>query len=304
MRERIVIKHAARTSTLILAGFLAMTSTCLCARGQGGGHGGSGGHGSGGHGGHSSGGSASRHSSGQSIGHSIGHSFAHVFGHRRQAASGAALAAIIPEHGRVSASPGSVLRVSDHPPRNRFVFRPAMGFFLRRRASGFGECLDGWFEHNFRFGDSWNCSSGSFFFDPFFFGWFSGSLSYGSAFGGATWFGGGTEPDSAVQSPAEPNTKYQRTISDATEETQNSSESATPSRNGVKAEIPITLLQLRDGSMYGLTDYWVKGGELHYRTTYGGENSLPFERIDFEKTVQLNVDRDVPFVLPPESAPR
>jgi hypothetical protein len=280
-----------------------MTSTCVCAGGQGaghgGGHGGTGGRSSSGHGGNSSGRRSSRHSSGQSI----GHSFAHLFGHRGQGAGAAALTAVPREHGKVSAPPESVLRVSDRRPRDRFVFRP-IGFFLRRRAFGFGGCLDGWFEHNLRFGDSWNCSSDGFFFDPFFFGWFSGSLSYGPGFGGTTWSRDGTEPTSAVQSPAEPNTAYQRTISDATDETANSSSSPTPPRNGVKAENSITLLQLWDGSMYGLTDYWVKDGELHYRTTYGGENSLPFGRIDFEKTVQLNADRDVPFVLPPQSVPR
>ena len=72
----------------------------------------------------------------------------------------------------------------------------------------------------------------------------------------------------------------------------------------MKAERPITLLQLRDGSMYGLTDYWVRDGELHYTTTYGGQNSLPFERIDFEKTMQLNAGRGLPFVLLPQSVPR
>jgi hypothetical protein len=297
------MKHAARASTLILRGLLAMTSTCVCAAGQGGGHGGSGGHGSSGHHGHSSGGSSSGHSSGQSMGHSIGHSFAHLFGHRGQGAGAAALTAIHPERGRVSAQPESVLRVSDRQPKDRFVFRPPIGFFLRRRAFGFGECLDGYFEHNLRFGDRWNCSSDDFFFDPFFFGWFSGSPSQGSAFGGI-WFRGGTGPDSAVWSPAEPNMAYQRTISGATNETANSGDSTTSSRNGVKAGKPITLLQLRDGSMYGLTDYWVKDGELHYRTNYGGEDSLPLERIDFAKTVQLNADRDVPFVLPPQPVPR
>jgi hypothetical protein len=294
------VKYAARALTLILAGFLAMTPTCVWAGGQGGGHGGSGGHGSSGHGGHSSRGSSRGHSSGQSI----GHSFAHVFGHRGQGASAAALTAVPQERGEISASPESVLRVLDRQPRDRFVFRPRNGFFLRRRGFGFGGCPDGRFELNFRLGDSWNCSSDGFFFDPFFFGWFSGSFSYGSAFGGTTWFAGGTEPDSAVESPAEPNTQYQRTISDATNDAPNSRDSTTPSRNGVKAESPITLLQLRDGSMYGLTDYWVKGDELHYRTTYGGENSVPFERIDFEKTAELNADHDAPFILPPRSVPR
>jgi hypothetical protein len=67
---------------------------------------------------------------------------------------------------------------------------------------------------------------------------------------------------------------------------------------------PITLLQLRDGSMYGLTDYWAKDGELHYTTTYGGQDSVPFERIDLEKTLQLDTDRGVPIVLPLQSVPR
>ena len=49
--------YAARTATVILAGFLAIASTCGRAAGQGGGHGGSGGgHGFGGHAGHSGGG--------------------------------------------------------------------------------------------------------------------------------------------------------------------------------------------------------------------------------------------------------
>jgi hypothetical protein len=87
-------------------------------------------------------------------------------------------------------------------------------------------------------------------------------------------------------------------------ETPNFSDGTMPSPNGMKAERPITLLQLRDGSMYGLTDYWISDGVLHYTTTYGGQNSLPFERIDLQKTVQLNANRDVPFVLLPQAVPR
>jgi hypothetical protein len=298
------MKYAARASTLILPGFLAMTLTCVRTGGQGGGHGGSGGHGSGGHGGHSSGGSSSGHSSGHSIGHSIGHSFGHIFGHHGQGARPAALTGAPPEHGKVTPSPESITRVLDRQPRNRFVFRPPIGFFPRRRGFGFGGCPYGWFDYNFRFGDNWNCFNDGFFFDPFFSGWSSGPLTCSPTFGGLTWFKGGTTPDSTVQSPAEPDPAYLPTNSDATNETPNSSGSATSSPNGMKVERPITLLQLRDGSMYGLTDYWVKDGELHYTTTYGGQNSLPFERIDFEKTEQLNADRDVPFELRPQSVPR
>ena len=181
--------------------------------------------------------------------------------------------------------------------------RPRIGLVPRRRIFGFGGCPYGWFDNNFRIGDNWNCSNDGFFFDPFFTGWFFGSLSDGPAFGGATWFEDGTTTDSTVESPAEPNSPYPRTNLDSTNETPSFSRN-TPSLSGMKAEQRITLLQLRDGSMYGLTDYWVKGDELHYRTTYGGENSVPFERIDFEKTAQLNADHDAPFILPPRSVPR
>jgi len=67
---------------------------------------------------------------------------------------------------------------------------------------------------------------------------------------------------------------------------------------------PITLLQLKNGWMYGLTDYWIEDGRLHYLTTYGGENSVPLEEIDFDKTVQLNAERGVEFVLRPKPQTR
>lgn len=70
------------------------------------------------------------------------------------------------------------------------------------------------------------------------------------------------------------------------------------------ASRPLTLLQLKDGSMYGLTDYWLEDGKLHYFTNYGGENSVPFDWIDLDKTVQLNSERDVEFVLRPKPTSR
>lgn len=293
------MKCAAHASTLILAGFLGVTSPCVRAVGQGGGHGGSGGHG-GGHGGHSSGGSSAGHSSG----HSIGHAVAHIFGHHGPGANPTALKGAAPERAEVTPSPEFVPRVLDRQAKNWFVFRPRLGILPRRRAFGFGGCPYAWFNYNFRIGDNWNCSNDSFFFDPFFSGWFSGPLSNGPAFGSTTWFEGGTTADATAESPAEPFSPYPPTNSGSTNETPSASRNITPSPSGMKAEQRITLLQLRDGSMYGLTDYWVKDGELHYTTTYGAHNSLPFERIDFAKTVQLNTDRGVPFVLPPQSMPR
>lgn len=68
-------------------------------------------------------------------------------------------------------------------------------------------------------------------------------------------------------------------------------------------ESKVTLLQLKDGSMYGLTAYWVEGGELHYVTNYGGTNAVPLDRIDFAKTVQLNASHGQAFVLAQKPAP-
>ena len=77
--------------------------------------------------------------------------------------------------------------------------------------------------------------------------------------------------------------------------------SSDESKDG-EAPAPDTLLQLKDGSMYGLTAYWVEGGELHYVTNYGGANAIPLDRIDLAKTVQLNASRGQAFVLQERSA--
>lgn len=69
-----------------------------------------------------------------------------------------------------------------------------------------------------------------------------------------------------------------------------------------KRESPVTLLQMRDGSMYGLTEYWIEGEELHYLTTYGSDGSVRIRDIDFEQTAKLNADRGVDFVLRPRPA--
>jgi hypothetical protein len=56
--------------------------------------------------------------------------------------------------------------------------------------------------------------------------------------------------------------------------------------------------------MYALVDYWVEDGQLHYTTTYGGQGSVGLDRIDLEKTVQLNAGRGVQFVLHPKTPSR
>ena len=63
------------------------------------------------------------------------------------------------------------------------------------------------------------------------------------------------------------------------------------------ADHPITLLQLKNGSMYGLTDYRVDGDNLHYVTNYGGKNSVPLDLIDLATTIRLNSERGVEFSI-------
>ena len=63
------------------------------------------------------------------------------------------------------------------------------------------------------------------------------------------------------------------------------------------ADHTITLLQLKNGWMYGLTDYWVEGDNLHYVTNYGGKNSVPLDSIDLATTIRLNSERGVEFSL-------
>jgi hypothetical protein len=62
-------------------------------------------------------------------------------------------------------------------------------------------------------------------------------------------------------------------------------------------------IYLKDGSSYGVTDYWLTGGDLHYITNYGGENSIPAERLDLQRTVDENAAGGVSFILSNQPAP-
>jgi len=72
---------------------------------------------------------------------------------------------------------------------------------------------------------------------------------------------------------------------------------AASSADDAERNHPITLLQLKSGWMYGLTDYWVEGDNLHYVTNYGGKNSVPLEQIDLGTTIRLNSERGIEFSL-------
>ncbi|HVB87474.1 MAG TPA: hypothetical protein VNK23_12510 [Candidatus Dormibacteraeota bacterium] len=62
---------------------------------------------------------------------------------------------------------------------------------------------------------------------------------------------------------------------------------------------PETLLYLSDGTNFEVTSYWLAGGEMHYVTSYGGENAVPIGKIDLQRTVNANATRGVAFTLRP-----
>ncbi len=270
------MKHRPRLSLLALFALFASTSVYA-------------GHGSGG--GHSGGHSGGRSSSG----HSFGHSFGHIFGHH-SGSKNSPVPKIPDNRGEDAHLTGAIAlnRISTHPtsaglllgPRPRFVLRPNRHF-----NSGFcGSFGFSW--HTFLFPGDFNCFGNSFFFDPFFSGGFAagylGSNSFVAA-GDLT----------AVSGPLE--------FSPAMDDADGASVDSAPVRwegdesspdAPSRVEAPVILLQLKDGSMYGVTRYWVRDGRLYYLTTYGGENNVPLDRVDFPKTAKLNAERSTPFVLP------
>src|SRR5579875_1492745 len=72
--------------------------------------------------------------------------------------------------------------------------------------------------------------------------------------------------------------------------------SAAPSAN---APAPDTLIYLSDGTNYAVTSYWLAGGNLHYITSYGAEDSVPIGQIDLQRTVDANAAQGVQFTLRP-----
>jgi hypothetical protein len=60
---------------------------------------------------------------------------------------------------------------------------------------------------------------------------------------------------------------------------------------------PNTVLYLRDGSSFAVTDYWLAEGRLHYVTSYGGENTMDVSKLDLQKSVDENAKTGNAFSL-------
>lgn len=64
------------------------------------------------------------------------------------------------------------------------------------------------------------------------------------------------------------------------------------------------VLFLKDGTVYAITDYWIADNKLHYVTNYGGENSIPLEQLDIQRTVDVNAKRGINITLRPTPTPQ
>jgi hypothetical protein len=59
----------------------------------------------------------------------------------------------------------------------------------------------------------------------------------------------------------------------------------------------LTWLILKDGSSYLVRDYWFEVGKLQYITPDGEHKLLPVAHLDLDRTVRLNQERNVAFVI-------
>jgi hypothetical protein len=302
------MKNRIRLAVVILAGLLVTMGVRARPSGPGGGHGGPGGHGGGGH--------SSGLSSGRGAGHAMGHSFGHLFGRHGKASNSGhdmapPLAGAAVVHGKIVQLPGpqtdhspAQLR-SRHRPIDDFPFGERFLLLRHRRGFGFGGCAGfGFPRRGFFFDNNFDCFGGGFFFDLFLMAGLSGEFIGGQAFLPVNDQDLENSPDdSTAWPPTEAGSMQPSGDADfgtTGGNTQNTATNDEASANITKNERPLTLLQLRDGSMYGLVDYWVEDDRLHYKTSYGAQNSIELDRIDLEQTVRLNADRGVQFVLRPK----
>ena len=58
----------------------------------------------------------------------------------------------------------------------------------------------------------------------------------------------------------------------------------------------VTVIALKSGAAVVAREYWLQGGSMHC-TTASGEQKLPLEQLDLDRTISLNRERNIEFVL-------
>jgi hypothetical protein len=58
-----------------------------------------------------------------------------------------------------------------------------------------------------------------------------------------------------------------------------------------------TLIALKGEGIYDVTDYWIEGGQMFFVLRSGSEGAFDLNKVDWERTVQLNAERGIPVNL-------
>src|SRR5579862_7569641 len=181
--------------------------------------------------------------------------------------------------------------VPGRPFRNRPIFfgpgfGPGFGFGGCFGPFSFG-CGGGFFGGGFGFG--FGLGYGYGYCDPF---WGCPAGFYGSYYNGG-YYGNqiynATTDESSVSNEFNPS-RYWGPSAPPEETTGGGSASSSDSE---------VVLFLKDGTVYAITDYWIADNKLHYVTNYGGENSIPLDQLDMQRTVDVNAKRGINITLRP-----
>ena len=155
------------------------------------------------------------------------------------------------------------------------------------------------------------------FLSPFGFGGFGfNSFGFGSFGGGWNSWGYAPYGSGYLYQPVEnlppylpqdlggdlPNTNYAPSYSYEPAPEPLAQEAAPPpaNANGANVNQPIVELVLNDGTVFGVTSYWLQNDRLNYITTYQIQSSIPMDQLDLQKTVDMNWKRGVTFTLTPQ----
>jgi hypothetical protein len=68
----------------------------------------------------------------------------------------------------------------------------------------------------------------------------------------------------------------------------------------IENEKALVVLYMKTGTVYAVKDYWIAEGKLHYRPSYGGENTIEMDDLDLQQTVDVNAKSGVNFTLRPQ----
>ena len=173
----------------------------------------------------------------------------------------------------------------------------------------------GFFGPSFDFGCdpfwTWEPAFGCGGLNPFGFAGFGGFgyLGYGDYLGGYGDMGYGYDNGGYYSQPAYDNgmngNDQGASQEPAPSEWQNPPANNSSVENQNQQQAPETIIYLKDGTSFAVTDYWVADGQLHYVTSYGGENAVDLDQLDLERTTDENAKQGIAITLrpAPESQP-